>query len=236
MRPQVAADRRGGCVQQTALFGPEHVEQLAAPRHQRGERLGGRIGQGPRRRLHHGAELREQLRIEGVGLGEAVAGLGIRAHLARIDHGDAQAGAGTRGRRRGFVAARRLEHDERRGQRRKARHEAVEGGGGRGAGPRGSARVHGDGELGFADVDANHGRLDNASWCHRAARPYASADSRSGQLFGLDGDVAARAPWLAKVSRKCREVPYEPVDTVHREESERAERTVITSGEPADEL
>ena len=159
VRPQVAADRRGGRVQQTALFGPEHVEQLAAPRHQRGERLGGRIGQGhapaaaPRRRTPRAAAHRGRRSWR-----ERLTRLGIRAHLARIDHGDAQAGAGTRGRRRGFVAARRLEHDERRGQRREARHEAVEGGGGRGAGPRGSARVHGDGELGFADVDADHGQ------------------------------------------------------------------------------
>ena len=45
--------------------------------------------------------------------------------------------------------------------------------------------------------DTDDGQVHNASWCPRTARPYASADSRSGQLFGLNGNLVTRAPWLA---------------------------------------
>ena len=111
---------------------------------QRGQRLRGRIGHGPRRtaapRAPNSASSCASSASVFAGARRAWAYARTWRGLTTATRRPAPAHAAAR---RGFVAARRFEHDQRRGQRRKARHEAIQRGGGRGAGPRVSARVHG---------------------------------------------------------------------------------------------
>ena len=67
-------------------LGHDHLDDLAAARHQlaQGLRLG--IGNRPRRRPDRLGEMRDRRGIEAVGLGEPAGGAGEIADLARVDH------------------------------------------------------------------------------------------------------------------------------------------------------
>lgn len=159
MIPEVAGDwpRRRG-LREALPLGGEHLEQLPAARHQRRQGLRGGIGDGPRRRLHAQAEEREELGIDGIRLRAAADGVGKRADLAGIDDGDGQAGRRARGHQRRLVAPTGFQDDQRRVRRLQPGHHRVEGGRRGRARPALAGRLHGDDELGFADINPDDDR------------------------------------------------------------------------------
>jgi hypothetical protein len=123
----------------------------------------GRPGGGVRHRAGPGAdafgERRDDLGIQPVGFGEPAGGAGEgRADLARVDHGQRQAGPGEGGGHGDLEAAGGLEHHERRGQDAELRDQPVEAlaAARDGDGPARRAQVHVEAVLG--DVDADEGR------------------------------------------------------------------------------
>ena len=64
MLADVPADGGRGGLRQSLLFGAQHVQQLAAPRDKRRQRLRGLVGERARRRLDAGPKQREHSRIE----------------------------------------------------------------------------------------------------------------------------------------------------------------------------
>ncbi len=89
-------------------------EQLAPPAHQRGEFLGAGIRQGAWRWLEGLAILRQDQRIQAVGLGQLARRLGEVPGLARVDQHDRQLRGGQLGHDQPLVATGGFHDDDRR--------------------------------------------------------------------------------------------------------------------------
>ena len=112
VRSRLLASQRGARRAPVALGG-QHLHQLAATGDQRLELLALRVGQGARLGLDALGELRQDPRVDAVGLGQLSAGLSEVAHLARIDSPRRDAGAKQRGQQLAFVAAGGFQHHQR---------------------------------------------------------------------------------------------------------------------------
>ena len=100
-------------------------------------------------------EVRQHLRVEGIGLRQAARRLGEIADLAWIDHDHRQTNRAQRRHRTALVATGRLQHDQLRGQRAQARHQRGQLSLGVGHAPLGAAGAHADIQPGFGHSDAH---------------------------------------------------------------------------------
>ena len=113
---------------QAVPLGGQHLDELPAAGDQRGQILLRGVGERPRLGPDVRRKPRQHVRIQGVGLGEAPDRFGKVADLPRIDDGDRQPRQRERRRDIGFIAAGRLEDDQRRRQRLHLRDERTQPG------------------------------------------------------------------------------------------------------------
>ena len=162
---QAAPDLRCPGEAQPVVLGSQHLQELAPPREQGAQRLGGRRGQGARLGADPLGKEGQQRGIDPVGLGELPGGFAEIVDLAGIGHHDREARGGE-GHDHGVLKATGgLEDDEGRGRGADPSHQ---GGHGRrviGDLPRLARRADGEVQRGFTDVDTdedgagNHGSL-----------------------------------------------------------------------------
>ena len=81
---------RGAGAGQSLAFGDPHPDQLATPREQLAQGLALGVAERPQRWPHGLREVRQDGRVEGVGLGQPAGRAGEVARLARVDHHDRQ--------------------------------------------------------------------------------------------------------------------------------------------------
>ena len=127
MPTEILGDGRAR-VGEPIAFGGQHVEELAAPREEGLEGLGGGIGQETRRRVHALGKERQDLGVDVIRLGELAGPACKVAHMTRIGDHQREAGGGQGGDHRAFVAAGGFEDDEGDGQRLEAAGERGEAG------------------------------------------------------------------------------------------------------------
>jgi hypothetical protein len=97
---------------QAILLCRPHLDQLASAGDQRRQRLRLFIGHRADRRLSRFGKVREDLRVEPIGLGELPGRSGKLTDLPRSDDHNRQSGGDKRSRQRHFETARRFEHDQ----------------------------------------------------------------------------------------------------------------------------
>jgi len=122
VRLDTRAHGRQGGIEPVAL-GRAHADKLTPSGQQGAEFLGLGVRERAWRRLHDLGEAREQLGVQGVGLGQLADGAGEIAHLARVNHRHGEPGRRQRGSHRQLAPARRLQDDEGGAQRPQPRGE-----------------------------------------------------------------------------------------------------------------